>query len=225
MLLTPLAENRRTVRVRNATRATQARFLTDNRWEVLSGEIDEDTNPAEAVERVIDTFNEVGTDVGPVRDSVEGPRARRRMTNAYKNASAGQIEADECVPVIRVEKTIVGHLKMPGSTHDTQARENSRVSWRRQLEELRHHCGRGDTKSTWSRVKRFTKPRSSCSTRLPAIRDSTEYSELTRMVAAAWVEYYRKLFADPTGHSRDVQWWKQFAPRDIECPDSVDILD
>ena len=73
-----LAENRRTVRVRNATRATQARFLTDNRWEVLSSEIDEDTNPVEAVERVIDTFNEVGTDVGLVRDSVEGPRARRR---------------------------------------------------------------------------------------------------------------------------------------------------
>ena len=40
-----------------------------------------------------------------------------------------------------------------------------------------------------------------------------------------WVEYYRKLFADPTGHSRDAQWREQFAPRDIEGPDSVDILD
>ena len=58
-----------------------------------------------------------------------------------------------------------------------QARESSRVSWRQQLEELRHHCGRGDTKSTWSWVKRFTKPRSHVKWGYPQSGTPLEYSE------------------------------------------------
>jgi hypothetical protein len=46
---------------------------------------------------------------------------------------------------------------------------------------------------------------------LPAIfNDSGVLQTSEEGKALAWLEYYRKLFADSTGHSRDHLWWEQY---------------
>ena len=210
--------------VRQATTETRDRFLSDNRWEVLANSINIDSDPAEAAEKVVSSFQDVGKDIGLIQSVASDTQPRRCMTNSCKRAL-----------MVRSEK--LRTFLRTGTESDRDAfvearkqarieyRLSSKASWMRQLEELRHFTGTLDSKKAWGWMKRFIKPKMTVTNGMPAIVDAEGILRTDEAgKQQAWVEYYRKLFADPTGHSGDALWWQQFAPPTRPDQEPIDLL-
>jgi hypothetical protein len=107
-----------------------------------------------------------------------------------------------------------------------EKRRSNKISWNSQLDELRHLTGLLDSKKAWGWMKRFLKPKSNAPIGLPTIVDSEGHLRTDEEgKQRAWTEYYRKLFADPTGHSGDALWWQQFDSRIEENQEIIDLLE
>ena len=220
----PPVSTMKRVLIRKASRANQDRFLSDNRWEALVQNIGLDSDPVEVVDALITTFQEVGTDVGLIQQVEGDSKPRRCMTNACKQA------------LLQRSRRLRIFLST-GNDNDREAFEEARkharseyrlsnsASWTSQLEELRNFSAQLDSKQAWNWVKRFTNPRPAVQG-LPAIVDSSGRLRTDEEgKSEAWVEYYRKLFSDLSGHSGDALWWQQFAPQLDQEVDVIDLLD
>lgn len=207
-----LTRGPRRVLIRQFSEPTANSFLCDNRWQALASEIVETNDPNIAVNGLIDTFQKVASENGLIQDAVEGAHGSRRCMTW------------ECKQALRTRTKKLKTFLRTGRESDrmefeearkvakAEYRASNKKSWEHQLEELRHFNGMLDSKKAWGWMKRFIKPRLQFSQGLPAILNARgRLCSDEEGKQEAWVEYYQGLFADPTGRSKDAQWWERFA--------------
>ena len=140
-----------------------------------------------------------------MRDSVEGPRARRRMTNAYKNALLARSRLMNAF-LLSGSKTIVGHLKMPGSTHDIRLEKQQGIigggNWRSRVTTVGVVIPRAPGVS-----RSVLQAEISCSNEGPQ-SGTTGVPELTRMEAVNLGRVLPKVVCRSHWVPRDAQWWE-----------------
>ena len=197
---------------RTLSSATQMKFVTDNRWEVLAHDLADDNIPVNvAAPALLDVMTSVGLSNGGIRE-VGGPIEQRRcMTHKCRRALRN--------------RTLAMHTYLSSGTEVDKARfiasriaakvalrTCARDSWAAHVEELRLAVGARRSKQAWAWMNKFLKPhRQYLGDSLPAIFN--EFGELQTSEegkASAWLDYYRQLFSDPTGHSCDSSWWTRF---------------
>ena len=212
----------KTVCSRTMSEASKSKFLSDNQWEILADQFEEGGSVNVAASAFIGTFENLGKLNGGLRE--QGGPDERRLCMPHK-----------CRNALRRRTQLLNGYLATGSEADRLAFEQGRVeakaalsenkkeAWALHLEELRHAVGTRDSKQAWRWMNKFLKPRIQTGSVLPAIFDDVGVLQTsTEGKATAWLEYYRKLFADPTGHSRVATWWEQYRR---EGPVDVQILD
>jgi hypothetical protein len=200
------------VYIRTFSEVSRLNFATDERWKVLAEEMDSNSPSVDvAASALLETFKSVGESIGGVRESIGPAEKRRCMSHSCRRA-------------LRNRSTMLKAFLESGSADHRQAfldakdtaivalRQDSRESWAEHVEELRHAVGLRQSRQAWKWMNKFLKPQGHHQEdSLPAIfNDSGVLQTSAEGKALAWLDYYRKLFADPTGHSRDHLWWEQY---------------
>ena len=197
---------------RTLSEASQQKFLTDNRWEVLVSELNNEDTPVNvAAPALLEVMNSVGLSNGGIRE-VGGPAEQRRcMTHKCRRALRDRTQAMHKYLTSGSEDDRI-RFQDTRTAARVAMKKSTRDSWAEHVEELRLAVGARRSKEAWAWMNKFLKPqRQHLGDSLPAIFNDHEVLQTSSEgKAAAWLEYYRKLFADPTGHSRESSWWEQF---------------
>lgn len=208
---------------RTFSETTKSEFLSDNRWNVLVDQLSGDSPVEAATSLLLDTFNAVGNDRNCIQQTRGTPdkapclshrsrcaiRNRTRALNKFLETGMAEDRT-----AFNQQKDIASRL----------VKEDKQRQFRRRLEQLREAVGSRHDKRVWSWMNTFMKPSRSPHEVLPAIFDDTNVLQTSQAgKEAAWLAYYRRLFSDPTGHSRDPSWWTQFRPN-REIAESLDPL-
>ena len=211
---------------RTFSEASKLKFLTDERWEVLTTDIDSNSPSVDAATNaLLETFELVGTDVGVIRE-LNGPAEKRRcMSHQCRSALRNRSEKLRDFLDMGSAESRAAYVDAR-SRAVTALREDSRRSWAEHVEELRHTVGLRQSRQAWRWMNKFLKPQGPYhGNSLSAIFDESGVLQTSEEgKAAAWLSYYRKLFDDLTGHSGDSVWWDQFRPEQGSETTSFDPL-
>lgn len=200
----------KTVYSRTMSDVSRRTFLNDNRWEVLADQMVE-FSANEAVPLLLDTFNAVGRSVGAVRE-VQGKESdRRKLSHKTKGAIRRRTRALNQYLTSGSEADKAEYLALKAAA-SSSLRSDIKTGFRLHLEELRHSLGARKSREAWAWMKKFLKPQvDRQGDSLPAIfNESGELQTSMEGRASAWLSYYRRLFDDANGHSRDETWWTQY---------------
>lgn len=214
----------KTVYSRTMTEATRLNFLNDNRWEVLMDQVG-NSSATDAVPLMLDTFKSVGRSVGAIKEVKATESDRRKLSHKSKAMIRRRTRALNQYLTSGNEADKEAYLNLRAAA-SSSLREDIKRAMQLHLEELRHSLGARKSREAWAWMKKFLKPRvDHQGNALPAIFNSS--NELQTSIegrSSAWLEYYRRLFADSTGHSRDPTWWEQYRAAQHQGTDVLDPL-
>jgi exonuclease III len=230
---------------KNGAMATKARIATHNRWDVLAEEhdlpeldeyeggdfrwgqraADEGLNP------LVDSFNqgafEVGDDVGVMKATAgaatRSGALRRKSARRANAARAATREWRKAAPAARVRLKAAAREKTKAARTDI-----TKEARRRFLEKVMtaSRDKRFNVRQYWRFVQRYSKYRgASGATRgWQPIKDSTGRLQADQQgICDAWQQHYAGLIKDVTGHSKDVDFWRDKFPDDDEVVEMVDL--
>ena len=174
-----------------------------------------------ATSLLLHAFNEVGTSLNTIAETTG---TRPCLSHSTKCALRNRTQALRTFLDTGTAETRTEFLNRK-ETAKRMLKEDAQRQWKRRLEQLREAVGGRHNKRVWNWMNNFTKPnRRTSDEPLPSILDFNNVLQTSQQCKeAAWLAYYRRLFDDPTGHSRDPSWWAQFRP--IQDPlDSLENL-
>ena len=199
-------------------------FLSDNRWDVLVDQLSNDLPVEAATTLLLDTFNAVGQTNQVIVESTGPPDKALSLSHSSRCAIRHRTQALNNFLESGTEESKTFYLQKKDIANRL-LKEDAKRSWKRRLEKLREAVGGRQNKRVWTWMNNFMKPQRNIPQEiLPAILDQSGVLQTSEQgKEAAWLSYYRRLFDDPTGHSRDPSWWAQFRPNHT-VPESLDPL-
>jgi exonuclease III len=199
-------------------------FSHDNRWDVLVDQLSGDTSVDAATSHLLETFTNVGNASGRIVETI-GPSVRRpNLSHKSRCAIRHRTQALNNFLSTGSDAARSEFFQLKDETRRC-LKLDAKKRWERRLEQLREAVGSRNNKRAWSWINGFMKPpRLIQGSLLPAIYDESGTLQTSeRAKEAAWLAYYRRLFDDLSGHSRDPSWWTQFRPN-IGSPQLIDPL-
>lgn len=200
-------------------------FLSDNRWNVLVDQLSENPPVDEATSLLLDTFEEVGRASNLISESNGIPdkapglshssrcaiHHRTQALNRYLNTGSQEDREEYLLKKIAVNRLL----------QEDKQRQRSR-----HLEKLREAVGSRNSRRVWSWMNSFMKQDGSYPKEvLPSIYDEFNVLQTSQQgKQTAWLAYLRRLYGDPSGHSRDPSWWAQYRPHDHQNAESLNPL-
>ena len=199
-------------------------FLSDNRWDVLVNQLSGDLSVEAATTSVLDTFNAVGHENQVIVESMGPSDKALHLSHASRCAINHRTRALNNFLASGNEEQRTMYIRKKAEARRL-LQEDAKRRWNRRLEQLREAVGGHQTKRVWTWMNNFLKPqRFTQNDLLPAIFDQYGVLQTSEQGKdAAWLAYYRRLFDDPSGHSRDPIWWAQFRPTNTTS-ESLDPL-
>jgi hypothetical protein len=199
-------------------------FIQDNRWEVLVDQLSDDVPVEAATSLLLETFNNIGNAAGRIVETMGPSDKRPSLSHSSRCAIRHRTQALQEYLSTGNDAARSEFFRLKDQAKQC-LKQDAKKRWERKLEELREAVGSRNNKRAWSWINGFMKPpRSIQGSLLPAIFDESGSLQTSEQAKeAAWLAYYRRLFDDTSGHSRDPSWWLQFRPN-IEQPQSIDPL-
>ena len=189
----------------------------NNRWRLLDTSVDRD------LEEVLDNFQtvsrEVAEEVGAIQnenDDFEGPTYK--LSSAAKRAikrrqTLFQIWLNDEAPLCTGPKW--NDYIVAKNRSKTLIRESSNVSWNKYVLKAAKHYDEGEMRDFWNWSKSLLGRRHCSISQLdgPIYPLSGENNLLYGQDARVeWTDNYTQLFEDVTGHSKDMQYWRDRFP-------------